>query len=152
MNKVFVEYLDKFVVVFINDILVFSKTEEERVEHLSLVLQKIREHKLYAKRSKCEFWLKEVSFLGHVVSNGGISVDPGKVRDVLNWKPPTDVGEIRSFLGLARYYRRFIEGFSKLAKPMTALLEKNTKFVWSDKCQASFEELKKRLTTTPVLI
>ena len=106
-------------------------------------MQKLREHKLYAKRSKCEFWLKEVSFLGHVVSNGGIAVDPGKVQDVLNWKPPTTVSEIRSFLGLAGYYRRFIEGFSKLAKPMTALLEKNAKYVWSDKCQANFEELKK---------
>jgi hypothetical protein len=133
MNKVFMEYLDKFVVVFIDDILVFSKTEKEHAEHLRLVLQKLREHKLYAKRSKCEFWLKEVSFLGHIVSNGGISVDPGKVNDVLNWKPPTDVGEIRSFLGLAGYYRRFIEGFSKLAKPMTSLLEKNAKFVWSDR-------------------
>jgi hypothetical protein len=85
-------------------------------------------------------------------SNGGIAVDPSKVKDVLNWKPPTNVGEIRSFLGLARYYRRFIEGFSKHAKPMTALLEKNTKFVWSKKCQANFEELKKRLTTAPVLM
>jgi hypothetical protein len=134
MNKVFMEYLDKFVVVFIDDILVYSKTKEEHAKHLRLVLQKLREHKLYAKRSKCEFWLKEVAFLGHVVSNGGIPVDPSKVKDVLNWKPPTDVGEIRIFLGLAGYYRRFIEGFSKLAKPMTALLEKNVKFVWSDKC------------------
>jgi hypothetical protein len=134
MNKVFGEFLDKFVVVFIDDILIFSKTEEEQAEHIRLVLQKLREHKLYAKRSKCEFWLKEISFLGHVVSNGGIVVDPGKVQDVLNWKPPTNVSEIRSFLGLARYYRRFIEGFSKLAKPMTALLEKNAKYVWSDKC------------------
>ena len=99
-----------------------------------------------------EFWLKEVSFPSHVVSNGGIAVDPSKVRDVLNWKPPTDVGEIRRFLGLAGYYRRFIEGFSKLAKPMTALLDKNAKFVWSKKCQANFEELKKRLTTAPVLV
>ena len=106
MNKVFMEFLDKFVVVFIDDILVFSKTEEEHAKHLRLVLQKLREHKLYAKRSKCEFQLKEVSFLGHVVSNGGIAVDPGKVKDILNWKPPTDVGQIRSFLGLARYYRR----------------------------------------------
>jgi hypothetical protein len=134
MNKVFMEYLDKFVVVFIDDILVYSKTKEEHAKHLRLVLQKLREHKLYAKRSKCEFWLKEVAFLGHVVSNGGISVDPSKVKDVLNWKPPTDVGEIHSFLGLAGYYRRFIEGFSKLAKPMTILLEKNAKFVWSNKC------------------
>ena len=85
--------------------------------------------------------MKEVSFLGHVVSNGGIVVDPSKVRDVLNWKPPTNMGEIRSFLGLAGYYRRFIEGFSKLAKPMIALLEKKAKFVWSEKCQANFEEL-----------
>jgi hypothetical protein len=84
MNKVFIEYLDKFVVVFIDDILVFSKNEEEHAEHLRLVLQKLREHKLYAKRSKCEFWLREVSFLGHVVSNGGIAVDPSKVKDVLN--------------------------------------------------------------------
>ena len=151
MNKVFMEFLDKFVVVFIDDILIFSKTEEKHAEHLRLVLQKLREHKMYAKRSKCEFWLKEVSFLGHVVSNGGIAVDPDKVKDVLNWKPPTDVGQIHSFLGLAGYYRRFIEGFSKLAKPMTALLEKNAKFVWSEKCQANFEELKKRLTTAPVL-
>ena len=93
---------------------------------------------MYATRSKCEFWLKEVSFLGHVVSNGGIAVDPSKVEDMLNWKPPTNVSEIRSFLGLAGSYRRFIEGFSKLAKPMIALLEKNAKFVWSDKCQANF--------------
>jgi ribonuclease HI len=87
-----------------------------------------------------------------MVSNGGISMDHSKVKDVLNWKPPTDVGEIRSFLGLAGYYRRFIEGFSKLAKPMTALLEKNAKFMWSDKCQVNFEELKKRLITAPVLV
>lgn len=137
MNKVFMEFLDKFVVVFIDDILIFSKTEEEHAEHIRMVLQKLREHKLYAKRSKCEFWLKKVSFLGHVVSNGGIAVDLGKVQDVLNWKPPTTISEIRSFLGLAGYYRRFIEGFSKLAKPMTALLEKSAKYVWSDKCQAN---------------
>jgi hypothetical protein len=129
MNKVFMEFLDKFVVVFIDDILIFFKTKEEHAEHLKLVLQKLRKHKLYAKRSKCEFWLKKVSFLGHVVSNGGIAVDPSKVQDVLNWKPPINVSEIHSFLGLARYYRRFMEGFSKLAKPMTALLEKNAKFI-----------------------
>ena len=139
-------------VVFIDDILVFSKIEEEHAKHLRLVLQKLREHKLYAKHNKCEFWLKEVSFLGHIISNGGIAVDPSKVRDMLNWKPPTDVGEICSFLGLAGYYRRFIEGFSKLAKPMTALLEKNAKFVWSEKCQANFKELKKRLTMALVLV
>ena len=87
---------------------------------------------MYAKCSKCEFWLKEVSFLGHIVSKGGIAVDPSKVKDILNWKPPINVSEICSFLDLASYYRRFIKGFSKLAKPMTSLLMKNAKFVWSD--------------------
>ena len=134
MNKVFIEYLDKFVVVFIDDILVYSKNEEEHEEHLRLVLQKLRKHQLYTKFSKCEFWLKEVSFLGHIISNGGVAVDPKKVIDVLSWKPPKDVSEIQSFLGMAGYYRRFIEGFSKLAKPMTALLEKNAKFVWTKQC------------------
>jgi hypothetical protein len=152
MNKVFMEYLDKFVVVFIDDILVFSRSEEEHEEHLRLVLQKLREHQLYAKFSKCAFWLKEVFFLGHIITDGGIVVDPSKVRDVLNWSPPKNVPEIRSFLGLAGYYRRFIEGFSKIVKPLTTLLEKGKEFKWDEKCQASFEELKKRLTTTPVLI
>jgi ribonuclease HI len=151
MNKVFMEYLDKFVVVFIDDILVYSRNEEEHEEHLRLVLQKLRDNQLYAKLSKCEFWLEEVSFLGHVITKGGIVVDPGKVRDVLNWKPPTTVSEIRSFLGLAGYYRRFIEGFSKIVKSLTSLLEKDKKFEWSEACQNSFEELRKRLTTAPVL-
>jgi ribonuclease HI len=152
MNKVFIEYLDTFVVVFIDDILVFSRSEEEHEEHLRLVLQKLREHQMYAKFSKCDFWLKEVSFLGHIITNGGIAVDLSKVRDVLNWSLPNNVPEIRSFLGLVGYYCRFIEGFSKIVKPLTTLLEKGKEFKWDEKCQASFEELKKRLTTTPVLI
>ncbi|WVZ96653.1 hypothetical protein U9M48_042263 [Paspalum notatum var. saurae] len=151
MNSVFMEYLDKFVVIFIDDILIYSKTEEEHEEHLRLVLQKLREHKLYAKFSKCDFWIEEVKFLGHVISNGGIAVDQSKVSEVQNWKIPEDVKGIMSFLGLAGYYRRFIEGFSKIAKPMTALLEKNIKFQWTSACQKAFEELKKRLTTAPVL-
>ena len=106
---------------------------------------------MYAKFSKCEFWLNEVSFLGHVITDGGIAVDPSKVRDVLKWEPPQTVSEIRSFLGLAGYYRRFIEGFSKIVKPLTSLLEKGKVFVWSEECQASFEELKKWLTIAPVL-
>jgi hypothetical protein len=108
MNKVFMEYLDKFVVVFINYILVYSETEEEHEEHLRLVLEKLRANQLYTKFSKCEFWLMEVAFLGHVISAGGVSVDPGKVNDVLNWKPPINISEIHSFLGLAGYYHRFI--------------------------------------------
>ena len=100
---------------------------------------------MYAKFSKCEFWLKEVGFLGHVISREGIVVDPSKVEPVTEWKAPTSVGEIRSFLGLAGYYRRFIDNFSKIAKPMTELLKKDTKFKWTEDCEANFQELKKRL-------
>jgi hypothetical protein len=128
MKKVFMEYLDKFVVVFIDDILIFSKMEEEHEKHLRMVLEKLRSNQLYAKFSKCEFWLPEVTFLGHVMSAGGVSVDPSKVKDVLNWMPLPDASEIWSFLGSTRYYRRFIKDFSKIAKPMTRLLEKNKNF------------------------
>jgi hypothetical protein len=152
MNKVFMEYLDKFVVVFIDDILIFSKTEEEHEKHLRMVLEKLRSNQLYAKVSRCEFWLTEVPFLGHVISAGGISVDPSKVKDVLNWMPPMNASEIQSFLGLAGYYHRFIKDFSKIANPMTRLLEKNNDFDWTEECQVSFEELKKRLTSAPMLI
>jgi hypothetical protein len=131
MNKVFMEYLDKFVVVFIDDILIFSKIEEEHEKYLRLVLEKLRSNKLYAKFSKCEFWLTEVAFLGHVISTRGISVDPGKIKDVLNWMPPTTASEIHSFLGLGGYYRRFIKDFSKITKPMMKLLEKNKTFEWT---------------------
>ena len=122
---VFIDFLDKFVVVFIDDILIYSRNEEEHKEHLRAVLQRLREHQLYAKFSKCEFCLKQVGFLGHVLSAEGIAVDPSKVKDVLDWLPPATVSQIRSFLVLAGYYRRFIEGFSKIAKPMTELLKKD---------------------------
>ncbi|XP_052152528.1 uncharacterized protein LOC127770762, partial [Oryza glaberrima] len=152
MNKVFMDYLDKFVVVFIDDILIYSKDEEEHAEHLRLVLEKLRKHKLYAKFSKCEFWLKEVAFLGHVISASGVAVDPAKVEAVTEWKAPKSVTEIRSFLGLAGYYRRFIEGFSKIARPMTQLLKKEKKFAWSEQCQENFEQLKEKLTSAPILV
>ncbi|WVZ53872.1 hypothetical protein U9M48_004760 [Paspalum notatum var. saurae] len=151
MNSVFMDYLDKFVVVFIDDILIYSKTEAEHEEHLRLVLQRLREHKLYAKFSKYEFWIDEVRFLGHVVSKGGIAVDPSKVSTVMNWKVLKIPKEVRGFLGLAGYYRKFIENFSRIAKPMTSLLEKDAEFRWTNAQQAAFDELKKRLTTAPVL-
>ncbi|WVZ84291.1 LOW QUALITY PROTEIN: hypothetical protein U9M48_031341 [Paspalum notatum var. saurae] len=150
MNSVFTNELDKFVVVFIDDILVYSKNEKEHEEHLRIVLSRLREHKLYAKFSKCAFWLKEVAFLGHILSAKWSSI-PKKVEDVLNWKQPQTVTEIRSFLGLAGYYRRFIKDFSKIAKPMTALTQKNAKFAWSPKCEEAFGTLKKLLTSAPVL-
>jgi hypothetical protein len=151
MNKVFMEYLDKFMVVFIDDILIFSKNEQEHDEHLRLVLQKLRENQLYIKLNKCEFWLKEDSFHGHIISEGGISIDPSKIKDVLSCNTLQSVSDIRSFLGLAGYYRRFIEGFSKISKPMTELLAKGNTFEWTPRRETSFPELKKRLTTSPVL-
>jgi hypothetical protein len=132
MNKVVMEYLDKFVVVFIDDILIFSKIKEEHEKHLRMVLEKPISNQLYAKFSKCESWLTKVAFLGHVISAGGVSVDPSKVKDVLNWTLPTNASEIQSFLGLAGYYRRFIKDFSKIAKPMIRLLEKNKDFDWTE--------------------
>jgi hypothetical protein len=114
MNKVFMEYLDKFIMVFIQDILVYSKNEQEYEEHLHLVLQKLRDHRFYAKLSKCEFWLKQVAFFGRVMLKGGICVDPSKIQDVLSWNALASVNEIQSFPGLAGYYHTFIEGFLKI--------------------------------------
>ena len=152
MNRVFQLYLDQFVVVFVDDILIYSQSEVEHEDHLRIVLQLLRDHQLYAKFSKCEFWLAEVGFLGHVVSASGVSVDPGKVEAVMSWERPKSVFEICSFLGLAGYYRRFIEDFSRLAAPMTRLTRKEVKFVWDDSCERAFQELKRRLTSAPILI
>ena len=122
MNSVFMPKLDKFIVVFIGDILVYFENVEDHEEHLRVVLTRLWEHKLYAKFSKCEFWLKKVPFLGHVLSEDGILVDPGKVQEVMDWKALILGHEVRSFLVLAGYYRRFIPDFSKIVKPMTRLL------------------------------
>jgi hypothetical protein len=151
MNSVFMPELDKFVVAFIDDILIYSKNEEEHAKHLRIVLTRLREHQLYAKFSKCAFWLEEIQFLGHVLSAKGIAVNPSKVQDILEWKPPTTVHQVRSFLGLAEYYRRFIPDFSKIVKPITGLLKNDTKFDWSSKCNEAFEQLKVLLTTAPAL-
>ncbi|KAL0560424.1 hypothetical protein IC582_000829 [Cucumis melo] len=151
MNSVFREFLDTFVIVFIDDILIYSKTEAEHEEHLRMVLQTLRDNKLYAKFSKCEFWLKQVSFLGHVVSKAGVSVDPAKIEAVTGWTRPSTVSEVRSFLGLAGYYRRFVENFSRIATPLTQLTRKGIPFVWSKACEDSFQTLKQKLVTAPVL-
>jgi hypothetical protein len=151
MNSVFMPELDKFVVVFIDDILIYSQNEEEHAKHFQIVLTRLREHQLYAKFSKCAFWLEEIQILGHVLSVKGIVVDPSKVKDILEWNPPTTVHQVWSFLGLAGYYRRFIPDFSKIVKPITGLLKNDTKFDWSSKCNEAFEQLKVLLTTAPVL-
>ncbi|KAL6277398.1 hypothetical protein ACE6H2_020999 [Prunus campanulata] len=151
MNRVFRPYLDRFVIVFIDDILVYSKTLEGHKKHLRSVLRTLRRTELYAKFSKCQFWLDRVEFLGHVISAEGIYVDPRKIEAVVNWVQPTSVTEIRSFLGLAGYYRRFVEGFSVIAAPLSRLTRKDVQFEWTEECEQSFQELKKRLTTAPVL-
>ena len=151
MNLVFRPYVDHFFVVFIDDILVYSKDREIHDAHLRVVLETLRKEQLYAKLSKCEFWLNEVSFLGHIVSKEGIRVDSKKIEVVVEWKPPRNVTEIRSLLGLAGYYRRFVKGFSITATLMTRLLQKNVKYEWSEKCQRSFQKLKAFLTEAPVL-
>ncbi|KAL0544273.1 hypothetical protein IC582_019386 [Cucumis melo] len=151
MNRVFREFLDTFVIVFIDDILIYSKTEAEHEKHLRMVLQTLRDNKLYAKFSKCEFWLKQVSFLGHVVSKAGVSVDPAKIEAVTGWTRPSTVSEVRSFMGLAGYYRRFVENFSRIATPLTQLTRKGAPFIWSKACEDSFQNLKQKLVTAPVL-
>ena len=135
-----------------DDILIYSQSEWEHEYHLRIVLQLLRYHQLYAKFSKCEFWLTEVRFLGHVVSASGVSVDLEKVEAVMSWERPKSVFEIRSFLGLDGYYWRFIEDFSKVAAPMTRLTRKDAKFEWDDRCEEAFKELNRRLTSAPILI
>jgi hypothetical protein len=151
MDSVFMSELDKFGVVFIDDILIYSKSEEEHAQHIWIILQWLHDHQLYAKFSKCAFWLKEAPFLEHVISVEGITVDPTKVQEVLEWQSPRSVTQIRSFLRLAGYYHRFIPNFSKITKPMTKLLEKRAKFKWSPQYKEAFLTLKKLLTTAPVL-
>jgi hypothetical protein len=139
------------VVIFINDILVYSRDNWEHAEYLRLVLEKLRKEKLYAKFNKCEFYLDKVNFLGHVISKEGIIVDFAKVEAITNWKRLENHTEVRGFLGLAGYYRRFIEGFSKLASPLTQLTRKKKPYVWKEDCERSFQELKQRLFTAPIL-
>ncbi|TYK22548.1 retrotransposon protein, putative, Ty3-gypsy subclass [Cucumis melo var. makuwa] len=150
-TRILHQYLDQFVIMFIDNILVYSVDREAHEEHVRIVLQTLRDKQLYTKFSKCKFWLEHVVFLGYVVSAKGVSVYPQKVEVVINWKRPTSATEVCSFLGLVGYYRRFIEDFSRLALPLTALTRKNAKFEWSDKCEQCFQELKKRIVTAPIL-
>ncbi|GKB46348.1 putative reverse transcriptase domain-containing protein [Tanacetum coccineum] len=151
MNRVCKPYLDKSVIIFIDDILIYSEREEEHAEHLKLILELLKKKELYAKFSKCDFWLSKVQFLGHVIDSEGIHVDPTKIESIKDWgslKTPT---EIHQYLGLAGYYRLFIEGFSKISKPMTKLTQKNMKFDWSEKSEAAFQLLKKKLCSALIL-
>ncbi|GJT00486.1 putative reverse transcriptase domain-containing protein [Tanacetum coccineum] len=151
MNRVCKPYLDKFVILFIDDILIYSCNEKEHGEHLKTILGLLKKEELYAKFSKCEFWINTVKFLGHVIDSSGIHVDPAKIEAVKNWASPTTPSEIRQFLGLAGYYRRFIKGFSKIAKPMTELTQKNQKFDWGEEQEEAFQLLKQKLCAAPIL-
>ncbi|GJY40110.1 putative nucleotidyltransferase, ribonuclease H [Tanacetum coccineum] len=151
MNRVCKPYLDKFVIVFIGDIFIYSKMKEDHENHLRLMLDLLRKSKLYAKFSKYEFWLQEEHFLGHVVNHDGIHMDPSKIEAVKSWKAPTTPSEVRSFLGLDGYYRRFIKNFSKIAKPLTSLTQKNQKYEWDEKQEEAFQTLKDNLCNTPIL-
>ena len=151
MNRVCKPYLDKFVIVFIDDILIYSRDEEEHAKHLRIILELLKKEELYAKFSKCDFWISTVQFLGHVINSQGIHVDPAKIEAVKDWTSPTNPTEIRQFLGLAGYYRRFIEGFSKISKPLTKLTQKNEKFSWGEKEESAFQLLKQKLCEAPIL-
>jgi hypothetical protein len=132
--------------------MIYSHNEQEHEKHLRKVLQRLRDCQLYAKFSKCEFWISEFLFLGHIINRDGQSVDPKKVAAILDWKAPKDVRGIKSFIRMVGYYRRFIEGFSKIARPMTTLMQNKVELKWTPACQESFETLKKKLTIAPVLI
>ncbi|KAD4981942.1 hypothetical protein E3N88_18613 [Mikania micrantha] len=151
MNRVCKPYLDKFVIVFIDDILIYSRTREDHEQHLKLVLELLGKEKLYAIFSKCAFWLQEVHFLGHVVNANRIHVDPSKIEAIKNWEAPKTPSEIRQFLGLAGYYRRFIENFSRIAQPLTLLTQKDKKFDWGQKHEEAFQTLKLKLCNAPIL-
>ncbi|GJT11029.1 putative reverse transcriptase domain-containing protein [Tanacetum coccineum] len=151
MNRVCKPYLDKFMIVFIDDILIYSRNKEEHEDHLRIILELLKKEKLYAKFSKCDFWINIVQFLGHIINSQGIHVDPAKIEAVKDWASPTTPTEVRQFLGLAGYYRRFIEGFSKIAKPLTELTQKNKKYIWGENQESAFQLLKQKLCEAPIL-
>ncbi|GJY55051.1 putative reverse transcriptase domain-containing protein [Tanacetum coccineum] len=151
MNRVCKPYFDKFVIVFIDDILIYSCNKEEHADHLRIILELLKKEKLYAKFSKCDFWISIMQFLGHVIDSQGIYVDPAKIEAVKNWASPTTRIEVRQFLGLSVYYRRFIEGFSKIAKPLTELTQKNKKCIWGENQESAFQLLKQKLCEAPIL-
>ncbi|GKB72610.1 putative reverse transcriptase domain-containing protein [Tanacetum coccineum] len=144
-------YLDKFVIVFIEDILIYSRTKKLYEMHLGLILELLKKEKLYTKFSKCEFWLQEVQFLRHVINGDGLHVDSNKIKAVKNWESPRTPSEVRSFLGLVGYYRRFIKNFSKIAKPLTILTQKNKTYVWGEEQEREFQTLKDKLCNAHVL-
>ncbi|GKA36844.1 putative reverse transcriptase domain-containing protein [Tanacetum coccineum] len=151
INHICKQYLDKFVIVFIDDILIYSRNKKEHEDHLRIILELLKKEKLYAKFSKCDFWINSVQFLRHVDDSRGIHVDPAKIEAFKDWASPTTPTKIRQFLGLAGYYRRFIEGFSKIAKPLTELTQKNKKYIWGENQESALQLLKHKLCEALIL-
>ena len=151
MHSIFREHLDSFMVIFLDDILIYSQNLDDHMKHVKMALQILRKHQLYAKPSKCSFFQHSVEYLGHIVSSNGVEPDPAKIKAIHEWKIPTNVKEIRSFLGLAGYYRRFIQDFAKIAAPLTDLTRKNIPYRWSLREGEAFNKLKELMTQAPVL-
>ncbi|GJW04366.1 putative reverse transcriptase domain-containing protein [Tanacetum coccineum] len=151
MKRVCQPYLDKFMIVFIDDILIYSKSKQDHEEHLKLILKLLKKEQLYAKFSKCKFWIPKVQFSGHVIDSQCIHVDPAKIESIKDWASIKTAIEIHQFLGIPGYYRRFIEGFSKMAKPMTKLTQKKVKFDWGDKAETTFQLIKQKLCSALIL-
>ena len=151
MQDIFKPYLDDFVLVFFDDILIYSKTQEEHEDHVRKVLHLLRQHKLYAKRSKCSFYALQIEYLGFIVSQNGISVDPAKVEDIVSWPQPKTVSEVRDFLGITGWYRTYIRHYATIAAPLTDLLKKGNRIIWQQHHQESFVKLKELVTTAPCL-
>jgi len=152
INYIMKPFLDKFVAVYLDDILIYSKSEEEHISHVRQVLSVLEENHLAAKVSKCEFHRPEVEFLGHVISGSGVKTDPKKISALKDWPTPSTVKEVQSFVGFCNYYRRFVKNFASIAKPLHNLTKKDSKFVWTDECNSAFLTLKDKLCSSEVLI
>ena len=151
MNDVLFDFLDSFVVIYLDDIVVYNPTLEDHLVHLEKVFDRLRQNRLYVKKEKCEFAQTDIKFLGHLISKSQIRTDGAKVATIQDWLASTKVTELQSFLGLANYYRRFIKGYSKIACPLMDLLKKERKWEWDAECQAAFQKLKDMITLEPVL-
>jgi len=151
MNGVFRSYLDKFVIVFLDDILIYSKSEEEHEQHLRMVLWVLREYQIYAKLSKCSFYQRQIHYLGHIILEEGTTMDPTKIKFIEEWTTPINVAKVRYFMGLSGYYKRFIEGFSQIVHQITSLQKKGARFEWTPMCARSFQCLKSLLTSVSIL-
>lgn len=152
MTTILKDYHNNFVLILVDDVIIYSKNAADHREHLRLVLGRFRKHKLYSRYDTCEFWSNDISILGYIISDKGVKVDPAKVEAIHDWKTPTSVPEVRSLVKLAGYYRRFIEWFCKIVRPLSQILKKEKRFEWTDKCEKSFQELRTRLISAPVLV